>query len=75
MRDNMNINFEYYKIFYVVAKNKNITKGAEELNITQPAISRVIKALEDQIGYKLFIREKKGVILIREGEKLFNTII
>ncbi len=70
----MNINFEYYKIFYVVAKNKNITKGAEELNITQPAISRVIKALEDQIGYKLFIREKKGVILTREGEKLFNTI-
>lgn len=70
----MNINFEYYKIFYIVAKNKNITKGAYELNISQPAISRIIKTLEEQIGFKLFIREKKGVILTREGKRLFDDI-
>ena len=38
----MNINFEYYKVFYIIAKNRNITKAANELNITQPSISRII---------------------------------
>ena len=52
----MNIDFEYYRIFYVVAKNKNITAAAKELNISQPAISKAIKKLEEQLGGELFVR-------------------
>ena len=70
----MNINFEYYKIFYVIAKNKNITKAASELNISQPAISRMLKTMEDQMNTKLFIRQSKGVILTQEGKELYRLI-
>ena len=65
--DNMNINFEYYKVFYYVAKNKNITKTANDLMISQPAISKTIKILEEQIGCSLFTRNKSGVFLTEEG--------
>lgn len=70
----MNINFEYYKVFYVIAKNKNITKAANELNISQPAISRMLKTMEDQLNTKLFIRKTKGVILTNEGKELYRLI-
>lgn len=70
----MNINFEYYKIFYNVAKNKNITKTANELMISQPAISKSIKNLEEQVGCSLFTRNKIGVSLTEEGRLLFNEI-
>lgn len=70
----MNINFEYYKVFYVIAKNKNITKAANELNISQPAISRMLKTMEDQMNTKLFIRKTKGVILTNEGRELYRLI-
>lgn len=70
----MNINFEYYKIFYNVAKNKNITKTANDLMISQPAISKSIKNLEDQIGCTLFTRNKSGVSLTEEGKVLYNEI-
>ncbi len=70
----MNINFEYYKIFYVIAKNKNITKAANELNISQPAISRMLKTMEEQMQTKLFIRISKGVILTNEGKELYRLI-
>ena len=70
----MNINLEYYKVFYTIAKNKNITKAANELNISQPAISKMLKTMEGQIGKKLFIRENKGVILSKEGLELYNLI-
>ena len=70
----MNINFEYYKIFYVIAKNKNITKAANELNISQPAISRMLKTMEDQMDTKLFIRQSKGVFLTQEGKELYRLI-
>ena len=70
----MNINFEYYKVFYYVAKNKNITKTANDLMISQPAISKTIKILEEQIGCSLFTRNKNGVFLTEEGKVLFNEI-
>lgn len=70
----MNINFEYYKIFYIIAKNKNITKAANELNISQPAISRILKTMEEQMNTKLFIRKSKGVFLTPEGNELYRLI-
>lgn len=70
----MNINFELYRIFYVVANNKNITKASEELNISQPAISKSIKNLEEQLGGHLFVRTKRGVTLTEEGQEFYNYI-
>lgn len=70
----MAINYELYKIFYHVANNKNITNAAKELNISQPAISKAIKNLEDQLGGSLFIRTKRGVLLTKEGEEFYHYI-
>lgn len=70
----MDINFEYYKIFYYVAKYKNITKAAKVLNSNQPNVTRVIKILESQLNCRLFIRESRGLKLTGEGERLFSHI-
>lgn len=72
--DFMNINIELYKLFYYVAKNKNITKTANELMISQPALSKSIKNLESQLGCSLFIRNKSGVILTEEGQTFYEQI-
>ena len=69
-----NISLELYKVFYYVAKTKNITRTSEKLLISQPAITQSIKKLEEQIGYKLFFRTKKGMRLTSEGEILFSEI-
>ena len=70
----MNIDCELYRIFYVVANHLNITKASEELHISQPAISKSIKNLEDQLGGQLFVRTKRGVILTDEGREFYNYI-
>lgn len=70
----MNIDFELYRIFYTVANHGNITAAAKELNISQPAISKSIKNLEEQLGGTLFIRTKRGVILTSEGKEFYNYI-
>ena len=70
----MNIDFELYRIFYTVANNGNITKSAQELNITQPAISKAIKKLEEQMGGQLFVRTKRGVVLTVEGNEFYKYI-
>lgn len=70
----MNVDLELYRIFYVVAKNKHMTRASEELCISQPAISQSIKKLEDQLGGTLFIRSNKGMELTKEGEMFFDYI-
>ena len=70
----MNINFELYRVFYAVANTGNITKAVEQLMISQPAISKSIKHLEEQLGGQLFIRTKRGVILTDEGREFYYYI-
>lgn len=70
----MNVDLELYRVFYVVAKNKQMTKASEELHISQPAISQSIKKLEEQLGGTLFIRSNKGMELTKEGEMFFDYI-
>ncbi|MEI3530375.1 MAG: LysR family transcriptional regulator [Bacilli bacterium] len=70
----MNIDFELYRIFYVVANNQNITKASQELMISQPAVTKSIKNLEEQLGGTLFVRTKKGVTLTPEGKELYKYI-
>ena len=70
----MNVDFELYKYFSAVAKNKNMTKASEDLHISQPALSQSIKKLEDQIGCTLFIRNNKGMELTKEGQTLYDYV-
>lgn len=70
----MNVSLDYYRIFYVVAKTGNITKAANELMISQPAISKCIKQLEEQLGGQLFVRTKRGVTLTEEGKEFYKYI-
>lgn len=70
----MDINFEYYKIFYYVAKYGNITKAAAALGSNQPNVTRVIKLLESQLNCRLFVREPRGVSLTEEGERLYSHV-
>ena len=67
----MDINYESYKIFYHVALNQSISKAADKLLISQPAVSYQIKVLEEQLGITLFVRTKKGVTLTDEGKILY----
>ncbi len=70
----MDINFEYYKIFYYVAKYKNITRAAAALGSNQPNVTRVMKLLEEGLHCKLLVREARGVMLTEEGEKLYAHV-
>lgn len=70
----MNVNFEYYKIFYYVAKYRNFTRAARVLGNSQPNITRAMNCLEQQVQSTLFIRTNRGVQLTSEGEKLYNYI-
>lgn len=70
----MSVNLEYYKILYYVVKYGSFTQAADELCITQPAVSQAIKSLEGAIGNKLFVRSAKGVSLTKEGEILYSYV-
>ena len=59
------------RVFIHVAETGSFTKTANELYISQPAISRAIKALEDELNVKLFYRDKRnGLALTDAGEKI-----
>ncbi len=70
----MDQNLNYYKIFFTVAKMGNISKAAEALYISQPAVSKSITKLEQSLGHTLFKRSKKGVRLTEEGQTLFEHL-
>lgn len=63
-----------YRMFYYVAKTGSVSKAAQQLYISQPAVSQSLKSLEDSLGCKLFVRTPKGVKLTSEGEKLFPFV-
>ena len=71
----MLVNYEYYKIFYYVAKYQNFTRAAVELDNNQPNISRSVKNLENTLGCVLFSRTSRGVKLTAEGETLYSHIV
>ena len=70
----MDINFEYYKIFYYAAKYKNITKAAAAMGSSQPNVTRVIRLLESALQCRLFVREARGIALTEEGERLYAHV-
>ena len=59
------------KVFVEVARENSITKAANKLNFAQSNVTSRIKQLEKSLGFALFHRVPKGVILSKEGEKLY----
>ena len=55
--------------FLITAQCCNFTRAAEQLHITQGAVSRQIAGLEDHLGYALFIRQARGLQLTAEGRE------
>lgn len=70
----MRMNYNYLKVFYTICKHENISKAAKELNVTQPALSRIISTLEQEYNVVLFHRYKGGVKLTQEGLSLYEII-
>lgn len=64
----MDLNKLYY--FYVVAKHEHVTRGAEELHISQPALTKTIKQLEEELGVPLFKKHKRNIVLTEFGKYL-----
>lgn len=63
------------KVFVAVTNKKSITLGANDLGFTQSNVSHRIKQLEKVVGYNLFHRVPSGIILTKEGEKLYPHAI
>lgn len=60
------------KVFYTVAQTLNFNRAAEQLSISQPAVTKHIKELEQQYNTTLFDRAKKRIVLTRSGEVLLQ---
>ena len=70
----MTINYDYYRIFYVVAQCRSFTRAAEVLQNNQPNITRCMKNLEQELGCKLFHRSNKGITLTPEGQRFYRRV-
>ena len=68
------VDLELYRIFKIVADEENLTKASEILHISQPAVTKHIKNLENELNVKLFKRSKYGMILNENGQKLYLQI-
>ena len=70
----MYVSYDYYRVFYFVAKYENISQAAKLLLNNQPNITRTIKNLESALGCTLFVRNRHGVKLTPEGERLYSHV-
>ena len=70
MRNELNLHL--LEQFVALARTKNFTRAAEELNLSQPALSRAIQKLEEQLGQPLFERKPREVMLTDHGELLLE---
>lgn len=64
---------EQLEYFVSVATHASFTKAAEECHVAQPAISTQIKALEQELGFKLFTRGPQGATLTEPGAMYFDV--
>ena len=71
---NQDINLNLYKVFYWVATLSSFKKASDKLCVSQPAISKQIKNLEEILGVKLFFRLNKGIKLTKEGLMLLEQV-
>lgn len=67
------MNIYHIKCFIALANSLNFSKAASRMNITQPAFSRIISLLENEMGVSLFFRNKREVKLTKAGEIYLNV--
>ena len=70
----LSIDWNKLRTFYVVAHSKSFSLAAQQLNISQSALSRTVQVLEDRLNVKLFHRHTKGVTLTEKGEVIFKGV-
>ena len=70
----MKTKLDYYRIFYETARCRSFSVAAQQLYISQSAISQCIHQLESDLNTKLFVRTRKGVSLTNEGQLLFLKV-
>ena len=68
------LNLNSIRAFEVVSRHLSFTRAAEELNVTQAAVSHQIKSLEERLGVMLFLRHKNGLHLTKEGRVMFQPL-
>lgn len=66
------LNFHHLHYFWAVAKEGNLTRAAQSLHVAQSALSTQIRALEDQLGYALFIRSGRSLLLTEAGRLVLD---
>jgi LysR family pca operon transcriptional activator len=62
------LKFRHLHCFLTVIQHRSLQKASEALSLTQPAVSKTIKELEDILEVRLFDRDRKGTVLTRQGE-------
>lgn len=67
-------NIPLYHIFLTVARSSSISGAAKSLYISQPAVSKSIKKLEESLGVSLIKRSSKGITLTNEGNILYRYL-
>ena len=70
----MNVDYNLYKIFLYLFEEKSISKTANKLYVSQPAISYSLKELESQLGFTLFYRNSKGIEPTLEAKELYGYV-
>jgi transcriptional regulator, lysR family len=68
------INLNLYRVFYICAKCDSFVEASRKLYVSQPAVSKQIKNLEDLLGTKLFYRNNNGLRLTKDGKQLYDYI-
>lgn len=68
--DISNLTLKHVQIFLAAAKYENFSLAAESLNVTQPLVSRTVSLLEQELGFPLFLRERRRVTLTPAGQVL-----
>ena len=69
------MNWDKLRIFHAVADAGNLTHAGDKLNLSQSAVSRQIRSLEESLNVTLFHRHARGLILTEQGELLFDATI
>ena len=70
----MNIHFDWYNVFYYVCEYESVTKAANFLCVSQPAVTKIIRNLETTLSLKLIIKTATGIELTEDGKKLYEAI-
>lgn len=68
------ISYDHYRVFCCAARHRSFSRAAQELMTSQPAVSRSIAALEQQLQCRLFQRTGRGISLTPEGRRLYETV-